>query len=194
MNHPVLKLNDEIKKEADHLLYENGLLTILAKYGTPYVSGSYYLNLMAWRDLDIYLEVDEQSEKNFFSLGGDIASSLHPVKMHFRNELITQTKDLPLGLYWGIYLGNERAGAWKIDIWSVKAGECKRLLDYCSKLKNKITPDSSVHIMNIKSQCWTDPLYRKSYTSADIYTAVLEKNIQTIEAFKDYIMSQIKNS
>ena len=193
MNHPLLKLNDEIKKEADHLLYKNGLLTILEKYGTPHISGSYYLNLMTWRDLDIYLEVDEQSETNFFSLGGDIASSLHPVKMHFRNELIAQTKGLPLGLYWGIYFGNERTGAWKIDIWCVKAEECKRLMDYCSTLNDKITPESSVHIMNIKSQCWTDPLYRKSYTSTDIYTAVLEKNIHTSEAFKDYIMSQIKN-
>ena len=112
--------------------------------------------------------------------------------MHFRNELITKTQGLPLGLYWGIYLGNERAGNWKIDIWCVKAEECKRLIRYCSTLNDKITPESSVHIMNIKSQCWTDPLYRKSYTSTDIYTAVLEKNIQTSEAFKDYIKSQIK--
>jgi hypothetical protein len=37
--------------------------------------------------------------------------------MHYRDETIARTPGLPSGLYWGVYLGNERDGAWKIDIW-----------------------------------------------------------------------------
>jgi hypothetical protein len=37
--------------------------------------------------------------------------------MHFRDESTAGTPGLPCGFYWGIYLGDERSGAWKIDIW-----------------------------------------------------------------------------
>ena len=98
---PVLKLNDEIKKEADQLLYEKGLFAVLQKFGTPHITGSYELNLMTWRDLDIYLESNKISEKDFFQLGGEVSSCLQPIKMHFRNEFLAKTNGLPLGLYWG---------------------------------------------------------------------------------------------
>lgn len=37
--------------------------------------------------------------------------------MHFRDETTVGTPGLPRRFYWGIYLGDERSGAWKIDIW-----------------------------------------------------------------------------
>lgn len=189
MDAALSKLNEKIKDEADQLLHDKGLFALLQKYGRPHVTGSYSLNLMTWRDLDIYLEVDDHSEKDFFSLGFDISSLFKPVKMHFRNELVAQTTGLPHGLYWGIYVGDERAGAWKIDVWMVKPEECKRLLDHCAAIRSKLTPESAMYIMDIKSKCWTDPLYRKTYNSGDIYRAVLEKNIRTIVAFREFLMA-----
>ena len=180
-------LNELIKKEADEILTGKGLLSILNSYGLPHISGSYVLNLMTWRDLDMYLEVENITETDFFILGSKIASALKPIKMSFRNEIVGKTKGLPNGLYWGIYLGDERAGAWKIDIWAVNTTECQRLLSYCTDIQEKLTPAKSLQILNIKSQCWKDPEYRRSYISMDIYNAVLEKNITTIEAFKEYL-------
>lgn len=188
MEQSLLTLNDQIKREADQLLYEKGLAEILQRYGTPNISGSYELDLMTWRDLDIYLEVKEFSEREFFLLGAEISTILRPVKMHYRNELIARTIDLPLGLYWGVYFGNERAGEWKLDIWCVYEEECKRLLDFCAAIKNRLTPEAKFDIMNIKSQCWTDPQYRRQYTSADIYKAVLEKGVQTVEDFRQTLL------
>lgn len=115
---------------------------------------------MTWRDLDIYLEIEKISETDLFVLGGKIASVFKPVKMHFRNELIAKTNGLPAGLYWGIYLGNERAVAWKIDVWAVKSAECKRLIEYCASIKRKLTPETALQILDIKSQCWQDPCNR----------------------------------
>lgn len=128
MNDSLLNLNSLIKKEADEILFEKNLFSILSSFGTPHISGSYALNIMTWRDLDIYLQVENISEMDFFVLGGKMCTAFKPVKMNFRNELIAKTKNLPTGLYWGIYLGNERTGAWKIDIWAVNASECQRLI------------------------------------------------------------------
>src|SRR4051794_17411125 len=119
MNENLEDLNLSIKTEADEILLEKGLLNILNCFGIPHITGSYSLGLMTWRDLDVYLEVDNFSETDFFLLGSKICSVFTPIKMSFRNELLAKTKGLPSGLYWGVYLGNERAGAWKIDIWAV---------------------------------------------------------------------------
>lgn len=189
MDNTLLKLNVQIKREADELLYEKGLGDILERYGKPHISGSYDLNLMTWRDLDIYLEIKDFTQRDFFMLGSEISTTLQPVKMHFRNELIAKTNNLPLGLYWGVYFGDERAGAWKIDIWCVDAEECKRLLDFCAALKEKLNPATAIDIMTIKSHCWTDPQYRRRYASSDIYKAVLENGVRTIEDFQKTLIS-----
>ena len=182
-------LNILMKKEADSILLDKDLLTILKSFGTPHIHGSYFLDLMTWRDLDIYLESENISTTDFFKLGEKICSSFDPVKMSFRNELKAKTKGLPNGLYWGIYLGDERAGAWKIDIWAVSPKECQRLLDYCNTVKRKLYPEAVRIIMEIKSQCWQDPAFRKSYSSSDIYAAVLDKNISSLGEFKEHLNS-----
>jgi hypothetical protein len=186
--------DDSLHQEADMLIYEQGLDKIFQKYGLPHYTGSYALRLMTWRDLDIYLEANDMSEAAFFELGGAIASALNPVKMHFRNERITRTQGLPVGLYWGVYLGDERRGAWKIDIWAMDRDECKQRLQYCDDIEKKLTPQTRAYIIDIKSKCWQDPAYRKKYSSRDIYEAVLDKEVTNIEQFHDYLntSSQMK--
>lgn len=55
--------NDALKQEADKLLVGKGLMRILEAYGRPYVTGSYDLDTMTWRDLDLYLEMETCSEE-----------------------------------------------------------------------------------------------------------------------------------
>ncbi|HEV8287315.1 MAG TPA: hypothetical protein VGQ09_23565 [Chitinophagaceae bacterium] len=183
----LILLDKQIHEEADKILENKGLKKILNQYGITHVTGSYSLDLMTWRDLDIYLENDDFSENDFFQLGKEIANLLNPVKMSFRNERLARTEGLPFGLYWGIYLGNERKGAWKIDIWAVDKEECQKRLEFCNNLAKKISFDSRIKILEIKSQCWADPQYRKYYTSNDIYTAVIEENVKDIEEFRMYL-------
>jgi hypothetical protein len=44
-----------IRAEADAFLERHRVLDLLRCYGTPHISGSYAMQLMTWRDLDIYL-------------------------------------------------------------------------------------------------------------------------------------------
>ncbi|GAA4732934.1 hypothetical protein [Flavisolibacter ginsenosidimutans] len=192
MNLSLSARNQNIKKEADEILHQQGLLSILQRYGAPHITGSYNLDLMTWRDLDIYLQTDSINEGNFFSLGGEIATLLQPVKMSFRNEVLAKTEGLPNGFYWGIYLGDERAGAWKIDVWAVNKTECERLLDYCRRIKAQLTPETRLKILEIKSHCWQHPEYRRSFSSKDIYEAVLQNGVSDIDCFRSYIRQKSK--
>lgn len=106
--------DEELRSEADQLL-AFGLRTILNDYGEVNIIGSYDLHLMVWRDLDIHLVQPALDKKKFFELGGRIAGLLKPHRMHYRDETEVGTEGLPRGLYWGVYLGDERAGAWNIS-------------------------------------------------------------------------------
>jgi hypothetical protein len=59
----LLEQNRKIRQEADKLQHENKLLEILSQFGRPHISGSYELDLMTWRDLDIYLQSEGIDEK-----------------------------------------------------------------------------------------------------------------------------------
>ena len=191
MSDDLILLDEQLHTEADHILDKKGLREIVNQYGVVHITGSYSLGLMTWRDLDIYLEAEDLMEEDFFELGREIVSLLQPVKMSFRNERIAKTKGLPVGLYWGVYLGDERKGAWKIDIWGLTSKESEERLEFCNQIAQRISPDSKMKILEIKSKCWMDPLYRKFYTSNDIYTAVLEKHVQDVEGFKMYLQDKL---
>jgi hypothetical protein len=174
--------NDEIRAEADRLL-DSGLSTLLAAYGDVHVVGSYALGLMAWRDLDIHLVKEGRDVEAFFRLGGRIAALLQPHRMHFRDESLVQTPALPRGLYWGVYLGDERQGAWKIDIWQTDAKAFAPVQRFSEAIASRLDATSRRTIMAIKQACWRHREYRRSFTSADIYSAVLDRGVRDVPGF-----------
>jgi hypothetical protein len=187
MNDTLTLQNDLIHREADEVLYSRGLFRLLSEYGTVHLTGSYSMNLMTWRDLDIYLESPALSLPDWFTLGGKIAFLLQPARMHFRNELIGQTEGLPKGYYWGIHLNPGQETAWKIDIWTVDPEQCQTLLAYCETFHSKLTQPTRHTIMEIKNQCCRDPQYRRTFFSRDIYRAVLENGVTNLEEFRNYL-------
>jgi hypothetical protein len=184
MNADPLLLDETLHAEADELLDRRGMRALLSQYGPVHVHGSYALRLMAWRDLDIYLENGDISESRFFELGARIVGLLQPFKMHFRNGRAHLVEDDLNGLYWGVYLGGERAGAWKIDIWTIGSEDCQRCLAYNQGIARRSTLETQRAIITIKSQCWQNPEYRRSYSSVDIYRAVLDDGVQDFDGFR----------
>ena len=188
MTQHLLERAAQLRREADELLGARGLQTLLAHFGTPKVQGSYALQLMTWRDLDLYLVAEQLSVASFFALGGRLAELLSPHRMSFRNERIAQTADLPNGLYWGVYLNDEPLGDWKIDLWAVEPAEYARLMEVQNELLARLTERSRLAILAIKADCWQDPRYRKEYGSLDIYRAVLDDGVTTISQFSDLLL------
>src|SRR5215203_3259232 len=113
---PNSEISAQLRQEAHSLLHARGLLALLGGYGEPHAQGSYALDVMVSRDLDIYLVTDDLSLSRFFEVGANVASLLQPSRMQFRNELTTKSA-LPEGLYWGVELSGEPG--WKIELWAV---------------------------------------------------------------------------
>jgi hypothetical protein len=175
-----------ITTEADELLYKRGLLAALQKYGTVHITGSYYLNLMAWRDLDLYIDSSKFSESDFFLLGNDIANAVQAGKMHYRNEFILQS-GLPQGKYWGTYTDIIAPHNWKIDLWAINSELCEQYMAFAANLKAQVNDENRMKILDIKSQVWMHPDYRKEFTSMDIYHAVFNGGVGDIDEFKLWV-------
>jgi hypothetical protein len=161
----------------------SGLRDLLAAFGEVHVIGSYALRLMTWRDLDIHIVREEVHPAAFFELGGAIATLLKPHRMHYRDETIAQTPGLPRGLYWGVYLGDERKGAWKIDIWTSSRAGFEPVKRHGDRILERLTPATREAILAVKSACWQHPDYRRGFSSSDIYAAVLDHGVKDAERF-----------
>ena len=176
----------DIQSEADQIL-GSGLRAVLARYGDVHVVGSYALGLMTWRDLDIHLVQDAPDVHAFFRLGGEIAHLLQPHRMHFRDERAVATPGLPPGLYWGVYLGDERAGAWKIDVWMTGRQEYESMSRFGDRIAAQLNDQNRAAILAIKSACWRHPEYRRGFTSADVYAAVLDRGVLDVATFWSHL-------
>jgi hypothetical protein len=175
-----------LRGEADRLL-QSGLLAILERHAEVHIVGSYALGLMTWRDLDIHLVCDRPDVDAFFRLGADLARLLAPHRMHFRDESRMHTPGLPPGLYWGIYLGDERAGAWKIDLWETNREAFDAVRRAADQWSVRLTDETRAAIVDIKTACWRHPEYRRGFTSADIYGAVLDRGVREVDGFWEFL-------
>jgi hypothetical protein len=179
-------LHEELRSEANRLL-DSGLRRILNDYGDVHLAGSYDLGLMVWRDLDIHIVQPAFDTGTFFELGRRIAELLKPHRMHYRDETLAATPGLPRGLYWGVYLGDERHSAWKIDIWVTDAATFEATRAYGERIKQQLNEATRPVILELKAACWRHPEYRRRFTSSDIYTAVLDHGVASVEDFWTFL-------
>ena len=117
----ILELADGLRKEADRIIYGKGIDKLLQPYGDVFYTGSYFLNVMVWPDIDITmaLDPDPYSVEDFFEIGGKIARIDSVISLKFNNFFRLEVQDLPEGLYWGICLDMaNRNTPWKIDLWA----------------------------------------------------------------------------
>ena len=172
--------NAELKREAETLIQGCGLPGLLAAYPAWFIGGSYSYDLMCWRDLDIYVLEPERDLKRCFEVAYELSFRLGAKKSRFTNN----TGGEPDGFYWGIKLGDERQGAWKLDVWFLSPTSYEQHASYSAKMNEKLTSESRAIILAIKEAYWRRPEYRDTVTSDQIYRAVLESGAQDLSDFE----------
>lgn len=175
--------NDQLRAEADLLMQKCGLTELLAAYARWFIGGSYNYGLMCWRDLDVYVLDPGHDLKKCFKVGYEVTQRLSAKKSRFTNNLGGE----PNGFYWGIKLGDERRGAWKIDIWFLDETGFEQHLKYCADLSERLTPEKRSAILAIKEAYWQRREYRDTITSDLLYRAVLDQDVTTVTEFENFI-------
>ena len=106
---------DRLRQEAGLILQEIKLNEILVPYGTMNFTGSYYLDLMAYPDMDV--EVSQMTTGQIFSVLSQFFE--HPWLDQVEFEKPNEPR-LPGSLYFKLRIVHGDWGRpWKIDIWSL---------------------------------------------------------------------------
>lgn len=172
---------DNFKNNADKLLYDFGLLNELKNYGTPYIVGSYTMDLMAWNDLDIYVSNESMSTEKLYKLTSFILNTFHPVWYEAKKE-VSDGK-----IVWFHGFETEMLGALcNVDIWFFDKETITKALDFSKNIKQKliVTPELKEIVINIKQLLIENEQYGfDKFLSMDVYTSVFEDNVKNYNEF-----------
>ncbi len=178
--------SDKLRLEADFVLGLIRLDDILRPYGKVFPTGSYFLNVMVYPDIDLY--IPKVSIDQLFMIGARIASC----------ELVTQVvferTDDPVNLPGGLYLKSrvsygEWGRPWKIDLWSL---EEKVILNKMADMHNfqvKLTPALREQIVRYKLSVMTSQKRTPMYSGYYIYKAFIEEGLEDFESVTQYLVS-----
>ncbi len=186
-----------LHEEAESVLEELDLLNVLSKHGTVEIVGSFTLDLMTWRDIDIEVIVPKLERSMVQEICSYLAGLERPrIDFTIMDNLLDKNPNLPNSLYVGVKyfkkdLPHEQRSSgspfiWKLDIHFV-TNEDSRGVAVTKDLKEKITEENKKIILELKHELASHPRYRKEIFSMDIYKSVFDHNVKNIDEFKEYL-------
>ena len=168
------------RERADSILYEFGLLEELRRYGKPHLIGSYRMDMMAWNDLDIDVENDEMSLARLHELTAYVLNTFHPVWYEAKEEVTDEGNTVWFHGFEAIIDGE----LWNVDIWFFNRETIDRAERYCDRIAETANAAERAAVIQIKQELIARKLYGfDQFHSTQVYEAVLEKHILTVEAF-----------
>lgn len=193
-------VSKKLQSEAETLVFQNGLDSILKKYGEIFYTGSFYLDLMIWSDIDIQVlfEPEEFDIEKFINIGKDIAKKFDVIEMKFKNHVAHKAFQLPEGLYWNIKI--KRPGEklpWKIDLWALNNNDFHEKKTKIQKFKSKLNNLNRQLILDTKYSLLNKDGRTPILSGYYIYEAVLDKQIYKINEIIEYLTNRgikIENS
>ena len=164
---------------ADRILYGYGLLGKLEEIGKAHIIGSYRMNTMAWNDLDIDIENDRMSMEMLYDLTAFIIETFRPVWYEAKEEK-TET-----GTVWFHGFETTIIGElWNVDLWFFDRETILQAEQYCDDIARRMTQAQKDVTVHIKQELIQRGLYSfEKYKSIDIYSAVLDKGVTSIDEF-----------
>lgn len=172
---------DNLKSNADKLLYDFGLLNELKNYGTPYIVGSYAMDLMVWNDLDIYVSNEFMSTEKLYKLTSFILNTFHPVWYEAKKDIVDGKSAWFHGFETEVL-----SKLWNIDIWFFDNETITNTIEFCNRIKAQADTDETKRksAINIKQALIENEQYGfGKYTSMDVYRAVFEMGITNYDEF-----------
>jgi hypothetical protein len=181
-----LQRSARLKEEADFILQAVNLYPIVQPYGRITPTGSYYLDVMAYPDIDLYLS--KVSVTELFAIGGQLAACDLVYRVVFEKS---QTTRLPGGLYLKPRIRyGEWGRPWKIDIWSLADEVIDRQMAEIHRFKQAMTAEIQEQIIRYKHAILTASQRTPMYSGYHIYKAFIDEGLTDFQAVTAYLVEQ----
>jgi len=178
-----------LQNKSKDVLKRLDLINLLSNYGEVKIVGSMALGLMTWPDIDIDLESNiEINDKDYFKIVKDIFNHKSIKQLILIDNRNSFEKNRPKSMYIGIIYDLDGID-WKVDIRYLNPSVAWAS-DDLKRIKSKLTSVKIQAILEIKTAFHSHPKYRKEFSGYEIYNAVLEKDISTIDGFKKLLESK----
>lgn len=171
-----------IKIEAEKILKETKITTLLSGFGKIEYEGSYVYDVMYNRDIDLRLVLNEIS----YNMRAEISAALLKIAQVQKLEIVDlvnfgiKKEGRPDGIWFGITLISDENKIWNIDLWAVDYEiEDSELV---KQMKN-LTEAQKNTIIQLKKEANENGVYKKGASSVDIYNSVLNNNIKNFEEY-----------
>jgi len=173
-----------LRQQADEILLLIGLGKLVAPIGPLMPTGSYFMDLMMYPDIDVNLPLT--SPDRLMGVGAELSKLDCVQKIRFLRGKDGPTKD-------GFYLKPEIeygdwGRLWKIDIWSLPALALNNAQTEMVDLKNRMTPAHRAIILNTKYRLLNDEGRTPMYSGIFIYRAVINLGMTEQAAIEQYLV------
>jgi len=188
----LLTRQQQLQVEAAAVVEEMNLIPLLKAAGMPVTVGSAALGLMAWRDLDMTVICSELDIATISGIASQLMSNPGIRDMQFMNDTGSWNTDpaYPDGFFLGITYKSSNGNQWELDIWFVDEPEKQPDLQHIRTMPDRLTPETVVSILSIKTAWVSRAEYGKQVKSYDIYTAVLDHKVSTPVEFEQWLQNR----
>ncbi|HSN12383.1 MAG TPA: hypothetical protein VLS51_09770 [Propionibacteriaceae bacterium] len=174
-----------LRSEAMRLLEGPAGDVLRDAFGEVTVAGSVSLDLMAWRDIDLFVHLEAADAPRLLAVvprfAAALAASDQPVsRIAYRDEHLEPDPafpDVP-----GLYLGVMTAGGWKVDLWGWDAVRHPAQQERHRALASSLAHADRDLVLRLKDALWGRPDYR----SMDVYDFVLAGAGDSLEDFERF--------
>jgi hypothetical protein len=159
---------------------------ILRPYAQVYPTGSYFLDVMVYPDIDLY--ITRVSIEQLFEIGAQIATCEQVIQVVFERT------DNPLLLPDGLYLKprvnyGDWGRPWKIDIWSLEERVIQEKMKEMRHFQEQMTPDLRLKIIQYKFSVMSSQKRTPMYSGYYIYKAFIDEGLTDPESVSSYLIS-----
>ncbi len=180
----LLQRQARLQAEAADVLDDLDLIGVLEAAGAPHQVGSVAHGLMIWRDIDVTVVCDRLDVPSVMQIGSHLAGHQRVRSIQFRNDTgdwNTHSDAYPDGLYLGVeYVGEHR---WELDLWFVDEPDRQPDLEHVAWIAERMTHEHRATILTIKHAWHRRAEYGETVSSYDVYAAVLDGGIGSLEGF-----------
>ncbi|GHO88483.1 hypothetical protein [Dictyobacter formicarum] len=188
----LLQRQGRLQAEAQHVLDELKVVDMLSQAGPVRQTGSTTLGLMVWRDIDLQVSSPGLSAERAFTIMQPLLSHPYVKQVRYLHQSgHFKVDDLGERYFFMVFYQYHEPVEWKLDIsfWLDPGIRPEPVQD---ALERQLTPETRLLILRIKDVWYQLPAYRNTVASTDIYDAVLQHGVRTLDDFDQYLAQRGK--
>jgi hypothetical protein len=168
----LIKHSALLHKEADTVIVKVDFVKLFSQLGTISFVGSYVLDLMYRRDIDVFVQSTVCTRSRADLITNELVKSNLLQTIGYADWTEQKAPNGLYGFYWQLiyYLKGHK---WKFDVWYTN--EVVRTIPICNEIKERLTQvsDAKLKILRLKDKFYDGETYRDGMSGFKIYESVI---------------------